>query len=65
MKCFVCNAMSSSCVVVWLPVCFCCLVAYVLLQARNLPGMDWWNGLADPYVVITAMPAGVEPILYK
>jgi hypothetical protein len=34
------------------------------LQAKNLPGMDWWNGLADPYVIITALPPGEQGIQY-
>jgi hypothetical protein len=35
-----------------------------LQQAKNLPGMDWWNGLADPYVIITALPPGEQGIQY-
>ncbi|WIA14980.1 hypothetical protein OEZ85_001688 [Tetradesmus obliquus] len=35
-----------------------------ILQAKNLPGMDWWNGLADPYVIITALPPGEQGIQY-
>lgn len=29
-------------------------------QASNLPAMDWWNGLADPYVIVTAHVGGQQ-----
>ncbi|KAF6264384.1 hypothetical protein COO60DRAFT_1698406 [Scenedesmus sp. NREL 46B-D3] len=39
-------------------------VLVYILQAKGLPGMDWWNGLADPYVIITALPPGEQGIQY-
>jgi hypothetical protein len=34
-------------------------------QARGLPGMDWWNGLADPYVLVTTVTPGAQEIKYR
>jgi hypothetical protein len=33
---------------------------FYIQNAKNLPSMDWWNGLADPYVIITAHVGGQQ-----
>lgn len=37
-----------------------------MICATNLLGNDWWNGLSDPYVVVTLItPDGSTQIKYK
>ena len=37
-----------------------------VICAKNLLGNDWWNGLSDPYVLVTlSSPGGGAPIQYK
>jgi hypothetical protein len=35
-------------------------VMFYIVNAKNLPACDWWNGLADPYVIITAHVGGQQ-----
>jgi len=33
-------------------------VMIYIQNATNLPAMDWWNGRADPYVIVTSHVGG-------
>lgn len=35
-------------------------VMFYIQAAKDLPSMDWWNGRADPYVIITAHVGGQQ-----
>jgi hypothetical protein len=35
-------------------------VMLYIQNAKNLPAMDWWNGLADPYVIISTHVGGKQ-----
>jgi hypothetical protein len=36
-----------------------------LVRAVDLPGQDWWNGLADPYIVVTATTPQGTRVQYR
>jgi hypothetical protein len=31
-----------------------------IVSARHLPAMDWWDGLADPYIIVTTNAGGQQ-----